>query len=183
MTEKKVFNNSMFHIIPVSILRQTPSVLFNNVPIIDNLSAIDYVEHGSNAISPAIAGRDNETFWYMHTHQEDNLLVLRGTRLVELYTKENGKIETFIVTKDYVKHEGKIIHEGMSLFGWPKFVFHRVNSAEDGSQSINYASYYGEEKSKKDEIMKTNFNIYSLNTITGEYLLAREGSRDQPNKK
>ena len=179
MSEKITYNNGMFHIIPAKLLRKTPDVTFNNVPVLPGLDAIDYVLHDANAKSPAIAGRENETFWYMHTHQEDNLLVITGTRLVELYTKENGKVETFEVTKDYVKHNGKVIYEGMCMFGWPKYVFHRVNSGVDGSNSINFAVY---DKDGCD--LKTNFNIYSLNIETGEHTVQREGFRDQDfNKK
>jgi hypothetical protein len=177
MSEKLTFKNGMFYIMPAKLLRKTPNVTFNNVPIVEHLDAIDFVKHEANAISPAIEGRSNETFWYMHTHQADNLLVITGTRLVELYTKENNRVEYFEVTKDYVKHlnEDKILFEGMSIFGWPKYVFHRVNSAADGSNSINFASY-----DEEGCDIKTNFNIYSLNTETGEYKIEREGFRDQP---
>lgn len=164
--------NNLFHIYKADILRKTPDVLFNKVPVFEKIDAIDYVEHAANAVSPSIADKDGD-FWYMHTHQEDNLLVIIGTRIVELYSKEHGKVETFEVTSSYIKHNGKLIHEGMTVFGWPKYVFHRVKSGAEGSRSLNFAIY------DDNFDIKTNFNIYTLNTTNGIFEIAREGFKDQ----
>jgi hypothetical protein len=174
MTTEYIIKNDTFFVISAEKLRETPSVLFNKVPVLPKIDSIDYVEHAKNAKSPAIKGKENETFWYMHTCQTDNLLVIHGTRFVQLYSSLHKKVENFEVTANYVKHNGKIIHEGMSIFGWPKFIYHRVDSANDGSKSINFAVHDG------DFDIKTNFNIYSLNTETGESEIARHGFEDQP---
>lgn len=47
-----------------------------------------------------------EQAWYMHPHQEDNLFVLHGTRYVELYMPEHGKVERFTIAPDYIEHNG-----------------------------------------------------------------------------
>ena len=39
----------------------------------------------------------------MHTHQDDHLLVLHGTRDVEIYTPAHGRIERFVAEPDRVE--------------------------------------------------------------------------------
>ncbi|WP_199221438.1 hypothetical protein [Desulfonatronum sp. SC1] len=52
-------------------------------------------------------------------------------------------------------------------------MFHRITSGPEGSASLNFAVHY-------DGLdMRTNFNIYDVNTGTGEYSVIREGFRDQ----
>jgi hypothetical protein len=47
----------------------------------------------------------------MHNGQEDNLITLHGNRFVELYTKEHGKIESFEISHERIKWNGKVILE------------------------------------------------------------------------
>ena len=53
-------------------------------------------------------------------------------------------------------------------------IFHRIISGSEGSISINFAT----RTSKFD--LADNFNIYDLNTNTGEYKVIRNGALDQP---
>lgn len=163
----------LYQIIPLEVLRRTKSVYFDNIPIIEGLSAIDRVIHEPHAFSPGSIGEVSRP-WYMHPHQDDNLLVLFGTRIVELYTKEHGKVETFEVTPQEVRMNGEVIFEGAALFGWPPYVFHRVESKEQGSASLNFARHF------EGFDIKTNFTIYDLDTETGAYRVIREGHLDQP---
>lgn len=163
-------------IIPLKVLRKTPNVEFYSVvDVMKDLCAIDKVIHQKGAKSPMIKG-NNKHYWYMHPGQEDKLLVHQGNRIVELYSKKHGKLEKFEVTSEFIKHNGKIIFKGEAILGWPKFVFHRITSP-NGSISTNYAKHY------KVFDIKTNFNIYDLNTKTGEYETIRLGHLDQPNVK
>tara|TARA_B100000902_G_scaffold397638_1_gene462044 strand:- start:1523 stop:1759 length:237 start_codon:yes stop_codon:yes gene_type:complete len=57
---------------------------------------------------------------------------------------------------------------------WPAGIFHRIISGEEGSISINFATRTN--KFNLDD----NFNIYHLNTSTGEYHVIKDGSEDQP---
>jgi hypothetical protein len=109
----------------------------------------------------------------MHTHQDDNLVVLHGTRYVDIYTRAHGKIESFIVTPDHVKKNGKVVFDGPAMVGWPRGVFHRILSMEEGSAAINFAVHH------EGIDMRTNFNIYSLDTDTGKFRVIREGYIDQ----
>ena len=109
----------------------------------------------------------------MHTHQSDNIVVLHGTRHIDLYSTEHGKIEQFVVTKDKIWHNGELICDYPAILTWPPYVFHRVESKEEGSASMNFA-----QRTEGFDI-KDNFNIYNVNTETGEYHVLREGHKDQ----
>ncbi|NLC03185.1 MAG: hypothetical protein GX787_02765, partial [Tissierellia bacterium] len=103
----------LYQIIKLKEFRRTKGVSFDimDESTIPEIHAIDRVLHEGGAVSPGAVG-DVERPWYMHTFQADNLLVLQGTRYVEIYTPEHGKIEKFVVTPDYVEHNGKRVFDG-----------------------------------------------------------------------
>jgi len=172
--KKTYYIKDLVFIIPLHLLRKTPSVEFYNIHgVLTRLSAIDKVIHQKGAHSPTVKGSKVKRPWYMHEYQEDNLVVHEGRRIVDLYTHKHGKIETFETTSKYVKHNGKIIFEGSTIIGWPTHVFHRVKSPQ-GSISTNYAKHY------KHFDIKTNFDIYDLDIKTGKYKVIRAGHKDQP---
>jgi hypothetical protein len=167
---------NMYKVIPLKVLRRTPGVFFDAMPMdfLPKIDAIDRVIHEGGAISPGPIG-DVERPWYMHTDQEDNLLVLHGTRYVDIYSAEHGKVESFTVSPNLVKHGDKVIYEGPAILVWSKNVFHRIKSdKKTGSASVNFAVH------TENVNMDTNFSIYDLNTETGEYKVIREGHLDQP---
>lgn len=163
-----------YQVIRLKEFRRTEGVAFDIMvkSTIPKIDAIDRVIHKGGAVSPGAVG-DVERPWYMHPHQADNLLVLQGTRYVDIYYPEHGKVEHFEVTPDYVKHNGELIFEGGAILVWPKNVFHRIVSGDDGSASVNLATHYD------GFDIRTNFNIYDLDVETGEYKVIREGHEDQ----
>ena len=165
----------LYKIVPLKVFRKTQKVTFDFVPIdlLSRIDAIDRVIHESNAMSPASVG-SVERPWYMHPFQEDNLIVLYGTRHVEIYTPQHGRIETFTVTPHEVLKDGKVIHVGGALLCWPTGVFHRIQSGTEGSASMNLAVHY------EGFDIRTNFSVYNLNPTTGEFNVIREGHLDQP---
>ncbi|RJR17606.1 MAG: hypothetical protein C4581_07730 [Nitrospiraceae bacterium] len=167
----------LYKVVPLNIFRRTPGVYFDNVPLkaFPRIDAIDRVIHVSNAISPGPVG-DIKRPWYMHTHQEDNLIVLYGTRFVELYTRRHGRIEQFSVTPELIKKGDKVIFEGAAMLCWPNTVFHRVQSLEEGSAAVNFAVHH------EGIDMRTNFSIYDVDTATGKFRVIRDGHLDQPVK-
>jgi hypothetical protein len=172
MTKKEHIPGMSF-IIPFKVFRKTPNVEFDIVPeVVKGLSSIDRVLHNPGSVSPSIEGHGDHVHWYMHPNQEDNLMVCQGKRLIELFTKEHNKVEHFEVTPDYIKHEGEVLFEGPAILGWSTNVFHRVHSP-DGSVSINFA------KHTEGFDIRTNFNIYDLDTESGKFECAREGHLDQ----
>jgi predicted dehydrogenase len=164
----------LYKIIPLIKFRRTKGVAFDLLPIefIPKIDGIDRVIHDFEAISPGkTAGIERP--WYMHPAQADNLIVLHGIRYVDIYTKEHGKIESFEVSANMVKHNGEIVYQGPVMLVWSEGVFHRIQSGEKGSASLNFAV-----RGKEFDI-ETNFNIYDLDTNTGEYKVLREGHLDQ----
>lgn len=164
----------LYRIIPLKVLRRTEGVTFDNVPVeaIPKIDAIDRVIHKSNAVSPGPVGEVSRP-WYMHPHQADNLVVLHGTRLVDLYTREHGRIENFEVSADRINMNGELVYDGPAMLVWPIRVFHRVESLAEGSSAINFAVHY------EGIDMRTNFNIYDLDLKTGDFHVIREGFKDQ----
>ncbi|AZR81806.1 MULTISPECIES: hypothetical protein [Piscirickettsiaceae] len=170
---RQTYIEHLCFIIPLKPLRNTPNVQFFSVEgVTDGLAGVDLVIHEPGGKSPLIAG-DDTWYWYMHTDQEDKLVVHQGKRLVELYSEKHGQVERFEVTADAVYHNGEKIHDGAAILGWEPYVFHRVHSPE-GSLSTNYA------KRLQGFDIDTNFNIYQLDTESGAYDVARLGALDQP---
>ncbi|MBU0730383.1 MAG: hypothetical protein KKE17_14670 [Proteobacteria bacterium] len=166
----------LYRIIPLVPFRRTPNVYFDIVPMqaIPGINAIDRVIHEKGAVSPGPVG-DIPRPWYMHPHQDDNLMVLHGIRHVDIYTKKHGKIESFVVSANRIEKDDRILFDGPAMLVWPRGVFHRIRSAEGGSASLNFAVHY------EGFDIKTNFNIYNLDTETGKFKTLREGYRDQLN--
>jgi len=165
---------NFYRIIRLKPFRHTAGVSFDILPkdMVPKIDAIDRVLHKESAVSPGPVG-DIKRPWYMHTHQDDNLIVLGGTRHVDVYIRSHGKIESFIVTPDRIEQNGELLFDGAAMLVWPRGVFHRVASGNSGSASVNLATHY-------DGIdMDTNFNIYDLDTATGTFSVLREGFRDQ----
>jgi hypothetical protein len=166
----------LYRIVSLKVLRRTPGVLFDLVPIaaIPHIDALDRVIHEKGAISPGKVG-DVERPWYMHPQQMDNLVVLHGIRYVDLYTPAHGRIESFVVTPSRIEKAGKVLVDGPALLSWPTNVFHRVRSCDkNGSASLNLATHY------EGFNIRTNFSIYAVNETSGEYRVIREGHLDQP---
>ncbi|MDD3350535.1 MAG: hypothetical protein PHC40_06790, partial [Eubacteriales bacterium] len=83
------------------------------------------------------------------------------------------KVEHFDITPNSIHKNGTLIYEGGAILVWPRYVFHRIVSGPEGSASINLAAHY------EGFNIDTNFNIYDLNTETGEYEVIRKGRDDQ----
>lgn len=165
----------LYRIIPLALLRSTSKVTFDCVPlqVLPRIDAIDRVLHEGGAISPGPVGEVVRP-WYMHPAQDDNLLVLHGTRHVEIYTPAHGRIEEFVVTPNEIRRNGQVIVQGGAMLVWPRRVFHRIRTGDEGSASLNFAVHYQEFD------IRTNFNIYDLDPVSGKFFVIREGHLDQP---
>ena len=166
----------LYRIIPLRVLRKTPGVSFDLVPTeaLPHIDGIDRVLHENGAVSPGPVGEVDRP-WYMHPCQDDNLVVLHGTRFVEIYTSEHGRIEHFDVTPQQIRQDGKVVYDGAAMLVWPRGVFHRIRSDEKtGSASLNFAVRY------EGFDVRSNFNIYDLNPADAEYWMIRAGYLDQP---
>jgi hypothetical protein len=169
----------MYRIIPLRVLRRTSGVKFDElVPSdIPKIDGIDRVIHGPNSISPGPVEEVTPVVtrpWYMHTAQDDNLLVLQGTRYVDIYCPKQKKQASFVVTPDKIYKNDKLYYDGPAMVVWPSGIFHRIISGVNGSISVNFATR------NKGFDLADNFNIYKLCTTTGEYSLLKDGIEDQP---
>lgn len=166
---------SLYRVIKFIQFRRTDKVTFDmfSTDIVGRIDAIDKVIHGRGAISPGpVAGVARP--WYMHPHQEDNLMVMHGIRYIQIYTPKHGHIENFTVYPDRIYRNDELICDGPAVLNWPRGVFHRIVSCEEeGSVSLNFAVH-------DDQFdINTNFNIYDLNPDTGQYIMLRAGHEDQ----
>ena len=169
----------MYRIIPLRVLRRTAGVKFDEmVPSdIPKIHGIDRVVHGPNSISPGPVedvGMPVKRPWYMHPAQDDNLMVLQGTRYVDIYDPKTRKDASFIITPDKVYKNDKLYYDGPAMVVWPAGIFHRIISGEEGSISVNFATR------NESFDLTNNFNIYSLCKATGEHICIKDGSEDQP---
>ena len=161
------------------MLRRTKGVVFDEmVPSdIPKIDGIDKVIHGPNSISPGPVEDCTPPCkrpWYMHPGQDDNLMVLQGTRYVDIYNPTKKERASFIITPDKIYKNDKLYYDGPAMIVWPAGIFHRIISGEDGSISVNFST-----RTNKFDI-KDNFNIYDLNIHSGEYRVIKDGSEDQP---
>jgi hypothetical protein len=165
----------MYRIIPLRVLRRTLGVHFDEIVPSDipKIHGIDRVIHGPNSISPGPINHIKRP-WYMHKYQDDNLLVLQGTRYVDIYCPVEKVKSSFIITPDKVYKNEKLYCDHPAMIVWPAGIFHRIISGTDGSISINFATRH------KNFNLKDNFNIYDLDLKTGKYTLIKEGYKDQP---
>lgn len=165
----------LFRIIPLQKLRRTPGVFFDALPMefLPSIEAIDRVIHQKGAVSPGPVG-DVELPWYMHPCQDDNLIVLHGTRYVWISSRKHHKVERFTVQPDQIYHNDELVCDQPAMLVWPHGVFHRIKSCDvTGSCSLNLAVHY------TGFSLENNFNIYDLDPATGTYTLIREGYLDQ----
>ena len=166
---------NLYKIITLKELRRTKDVRFDvlDTSLLPRIDSFDRVIHAPGALSPGSVD-EVEHPWYMHPHQEDNLMVLHGTRYIDIYTPEHGKVEHFSVTADKVCHGNEVCYTGAAMLVWPCGVFHRIVSCpEQGSCSVNFAVHY------EGFDIQTNFNIYDLDTESGKCEVIRAGHLDQ----
>ena len=125
----------MYRLIPLRILRSTPGVRFNEIPKSDipKIDGIDQVIHGANSISPGSVEDCTPPCkrpWYMHPGQDDNLMVLQGTRYVDIYCPKKRERASFVVKPDKIYKNDKLYYDGPAMIVWPAGIFHRIISSE-----------------------------------------------------
>ncbi len=163
-----------WRIILLKPFRRTKGVAFDIVPmeLLPRIDGIDRVIHEHGAFSPGSVG-EVERPWYLHPHQEDNLIVLAGVRSVDIYSAAAGRMEHFVVEPSRVWHNGRLVCDHPAMLVWPVNVYHRIVSGENGSASLNFAVRH------EGFDVHTNFSVYDLDPATGVSRVLREGRLDQ----
>ncbi len=164
----------LYKIVEFDVFRITHKATFDMIPLelFAHIDSMDRVIHENDAISPAPMENVPRP-WYMHKYQDDNLIVFHGTRFVDLYTHAHGIVESFMVTPNEIYKNGELVAKGSVLLVWPRGVFHRIQSGNQGSASLNVAVHYD------GFDLKTNFDVYELDIQTGTHNVIHEGFRDQ----
>ena len=117
----------MFELLSYERFRDTPSVRFFDVTV-DTSNARDLVIHSGPAVSPPNDPESGAWQFYLHPHQEDNLLAASGGRtffLVNLAWKQ-----PFHIVR---------LESGGDILRIPPGTFHRSISDPDGSVVLNQA--------------------------------------------
>jgi hypothetical protein len=115
----------MFSLVSCKKFRDTPSVSFFDITIPES-NVRDLVVHSGPAVSPP----DAEGYWqfYLHPHQEDNLLAISGGRTFYLVN----------FSWSYPFHIVRLEANG-DILKIPPGTFHRSVSDPNGSTVINQA--------------------------------------------
>lgn len=162
-------------ILPLTPLRTTPGVVFDSLPsdLLMLCSGAERVIHSHGAISPGSVESVIRP-WYCHRFQDDHLMVVAGSRLVELYLREYGKIVSFKVLSNRIESNGKILYDGAAILRWRAGVYHRIESSADlGSASFNFSIRH------EGFDIRREFDIHELDISTGESYVLRPGYLDQ----
>ncbi len=164
-----------YRIVPLLSFRKTEGVSFDSIPpdMIPRVDGVERVIHTGGASSPGPVG-EIEKPWYMHTHQDDHLLVLSGVRHIELYSHAVGEIYRFELLADKIYRNSELLCDSACMLCWPQNVFHRVVSHPiNGSISINLATRHA------GIDMENNFSIYDVDIEAGTHREIRRGALDQ----
>jgi hypothetical protein len=117
----------LFQFIPYKRFRDTPSVRFFDVTI-PRSNARDLVAHLGPAVSPPDATDSGAWQFYLHPHQDDNLLAASGGRTFYLIN----------LAWEQPFHTVRLEHGG-DILTIPRGTFHRSLSDPDGSVVLNQA--------------------------------------------
>jgi hypothetical protein len=136
----------MFKLMPYQKFRDTPGVKFFDITV-KNSNARDLVFHQGPAVSPNDSD-DGSWQFYMHAHQQDNLLAVAGGRTFYLVNFDWD--QPFHIVR--LEADGDILQI-------PPGTFHRSVSDLDGSLVINQAV--------RDQVAKVEveFRVYNSSRI------------------
>ncbi len=148
--ELLICNHPMFQLISYKKFRDTPGVSFFDITIAES-NVRDLVRHSGPAVSPPDA-QDGYWQFYLHPHQEDNLLALGGGRTFYL-VNFNWDCPFHIVR---LETNGEILKI-------PEGTFHRSVSDPLGSLVLNQALRH------PGADVATEFRVYNSGLIRRLY--------------
>ena len=148
----------MFELIPYERFRDTPAVRFFDVTI-DSSNARDLVIHSGPAISPPNDTKTGDWQFYLHPHQEDNLLAASGGRT--FYLVNLVWDEPFHIVR---------LAAGGDILRIPPGTFHRSISDLDGSVVLNQAVR------EQGASLTREFRVYNSGRIPALRLVTTKGA-------
>ena len=78
-----------------------------------------------------------EEIWYQNRFEKNNLMVLNGSRYLDLYCQRTYKKENLIIHEDNIYRNGKLYYGSPAIISWSGDLFHKTESGENGSFSLN----------------------------------------------
>ena len=148
----------MFELIPYTRFRDTPSVRFFDITIPDS-NARDLVTHHGPAVSPPDAEESGDWQFYLHPHQEDNLLAASGGRT--FYLVNFAWDQPFHIVR---------LAAGGDILRIPPGTFHRSISDLDGSVVLNQAVR------EQGASLTREFRVYNSGRIPALRLVTTKGA-------
>ena len=133
----------MFELLPYERFRDTPSVRFFDITVGPS-NARDLVIHSGPAVSPPDDEDTGAWQFYLHPHQQDNLLAVSGGRTFQLVNFSWD--EPFHVVR---------LESGGFILRIPPGTFHRSISDPEGSVVLNQAVR------EPDVCLNREFRIYN----------------------
>ena len=156
----------MFKLIPLSQVLRSSSFRIDNALIEQGIqiSGIYREIHGANVSSHI--GTDSylkklDDNWYSNCYERNNLLVLNGSRTVNLFCKYTNQEMTFTITPDNIYKNNKLYYGSPGIISWYGDIYHKTKSGNEGSISINFTeNAYSIEEIKEIEKEKEEKYIF-----------------------
>ena len=140
----------MFKLIPLKNVQRASSFRIDNLIVQNgmNITGIFREIHGPKTKSSIgsenitkkmfnIQHNKNEEAWYQNRFEKNNLMVLNGSRNVDLYCPRTDKKENLIINEDNIYRNGKLYYGCPAIISWSGDLFHKTESSENGSFSLN----------------------------------------------
>tara|TARA_Y100000389_G_scaffold204586_1_gene258165 strand:+ start:4464 stop:4985 length:522 start_codon:yes stop_codon:yes gene_type:complete len=140
----------MFTLIPLKNVQRASSFRIDNLIVQNgmNITGIFREIHGPKTKSSI--GSENITkkmfktkpngeqeIWYQNQFEKNNLMVLNGSRNVDLYCPRTYKKENLIIHEDNIYRNGKLYYGSPAIISWSGDLFHKTEIGENGSFSLN----------------------------------------------
>jgi hypothetical protein len=165
----------MYKIIPLTMIKKSPRMRIDILNLSD-LSSINYLERiifKPNVNNP-LSKENIKRPWLLNIHKENNFMILKGSKYIDLYDPKLKIKHQFILTNDKLYKNNILYCEYPCILSIYQNIFYRYMSGLDGFEGINLA---------KCESNTINNNIYDINTNTGHFKLLNTFNLNYENKK
>lgn len=155
--ESVTMKSEPFQLIPYHRFRDTPKVRFFDITV-SSSNARDLVIHDGPAVSPNNSA-DGCWQFYLHPHQEDNLLALSGGRT--FYLVNFSWEQPFHIVR---------LEAGSDILRIPPGTFHRSISDPEGSIVLNQAVR------SENATVDREFRVYNSGNISRLFQVTAQGN-------
>jgi len=125
----------MYKLIPFNNISKSINYAFKSINI-DSKSMLQIIRQEAHVVTPP-SKTYNTRPWSMHTNQIDKLIILHGSREVELYCRKSKLKEKLTLTTFGVFKNGYMEKENPCMLIIPNGTYHRFINGPYGSTVIN----------------------------------------------